>query len=69
MHISAHDPVFKLVRLVACAVVLAEPHKKFQSTQTLEGYHGVTSECLIFRMESLRTQLRVRFGAHAYFRT
>ena len=65
MHISTHDPVFKLLRLVACVADLAAPNKELQSIRTLEGYYEVTAESLISRMESLCTHLRVP----AHFRT
>ena len=40
-------------------------HKRVHSIQTLEGYYGATSESSHSRMESLCTQLRASFGAHA----
>ena len=40
-------------------------HERIYSIQTLEGYYGATSESSHFRMESLCTQLRASFGAHA----
>ena len=56
MHISAHDPVFKLLRLAACAADLAALNKELQSIRTLNNYYDVTSECLISCMDSLCTQ-------------
>ena len=60
---------FKLPRFAVYAADLAAPNKELQSIRTLEGYYKVTPECLISRMESLCTQLRVHFGAHAHFLT
>ena len=38
--------------------------KRFHTICTLEGYHGVTSESSHSEMQSLGTQLRVRFDTH-----
>jgi len=40
-------------------------HERFYSIRTLENFYGVTSEFCHFRMESLCSQLRASFGAHA----